>query len=101
MIINTDDYNEIDDYQFLEYYLEDSLYIRIGINKPKYYAKKNSVPKLQRIFEAELEVLGNLISGNKSRAQILEKANEIKNLKSIFPNLPCESLDYFIKEFKI
>ena len=101
MLINTDDYNKINEHEFLEYYLEDSLFLRIGRNKPKYYIKKESVPKLDQIFEVELNLLREMITSNLSKQKIEEQANKIKELKKKFPDLPCKSLDEFITSWRI
>lgn len=97
MIINTDDYNEIDDCTFLEYYCKDSLYLRIGNNAPKYYVKKGSVPKLSQIFQNELSILMKSISEKLSKQKVEEQVTKIKELKDKFRDLPCKELDEFIK----
>jgi len=102
MIINTDDYNEIEDYTLLEYYLEDSLVIRLGRHKPQYYVKKGSVPKLEQLTEIELSILRKLIQTGTSRGRINDQAEKIKNLKRTFTGIPpCEKLENFIKEWKM
>jgi len=101
MIINTDDYNEIDDYSFLEYYLEDSLYLRIGHAKPKYYIKKGSTPKLDQIFDRELGILVELIQSNATKSQINGQASKILDLKKTFQGLPCSKLDTFIEVWRM